>query len=165
LFLQVITMRRKMAGASAAGLSRFLTSVQRAAGLSGRVDVLVSDDRELRLLNRTYRGKDRATDVLSFPAGDTPQRGMAGDIAISAEQAAHSARRFGHSVNEELKILILHGVLHLAGYDHESDSGRMARKEARLRRQFHLPLALTQRTGAAVPAVPRRRESARRGRS
>jgi probable rRNA maturation factor len=153
-------MRRKMAEASAAGLSRFLTSVQRAAGLSGRVDVLVSNDRELRVLNRTYRGKDRATDVLSFPVADTLQRGMAGDIAISAEHAARSARRLGHSVNQELKILILHGVLHLAGYDHESDGGRMARKEARLRRQFHLPLALTQRAAASAP---RRRASARRG--
>src|SRR5207248_659136 len=136
----------------------FLTSVQRAAGLCGRVDVLVSNDRELRLLNRRYRGKDRATDVLSFPAAHSVQGGTAGDIAISAEHAARSARRFGHSVNQELKILILHGVLHLAGYDHESDSGRMARKEARLRRQFQLPLALTQRAGAAASATPRRRE-------
>ena len=153
-FLQVLTMRRKMAGTSAARLSRFLTGVQRAAGLAGQVDVLVCDDRELRALNRRYRGKDRATDVLSFPAQGRLQGEMAGDIAISADHAARNARRLGHSLGEELKILILHGLLHLAGYDHESDDGRMARREASLRRQFQLPLALTQRS--PHPASPGR---------
>jgi probable rRNA maturation factor len=164
-FLPVLTMRRKMAGTSAARLSRFLTGVQRAAGLSGQVDVLVSDDRELRGLNRRYRSQDRATDVLSFPAPARLQGRMAGDIAISADYAARNARRLGHSLGEELKVLILHGVLHLAGYDHESDDGRMARVEASLRRQFQLPPALIQRTpGRRSPERGRKRRQEPAGR-
>jgi probable rRNA maturation factor len=92
-------------------------------------------------LNRRFRRKDRATDVLSF-AG---QNGAAGDIAISAETAARNARRLGHSTAAELKVLILHGALHLAGYDHEHDRGQMARREQRLRRQFRLPTGLIER--------------------
>jgi probable rRNA maturation factor len=130
-------------GVSARALGQFVARAQRAAGVRGEVDVLVTSSVELRRLNRRFRGKNAATDVLSFPSAD----GKAGDIAVSAEIAASNARRLGHSPGDELKILILHGLLHLAGCDHETDGGAMARKEARLRRALGLPVALIERTG------------------
>jgi len=161
----VIILKRKLAGTSSASLGRFLARAQRAAGLRGEVNVLVSSNREIRELNRRYRGKDKATDVLSFPADGGAGKEFAGDIAISVEIAARSARRFGHATAEEVKVLLLHGILHLAGYDHERDNGSMARMEQRLRAQLALPTALIARTGDddARPAqlrpsyVPRRK--------
>jgi len=100
----------------------------------------------MRRLNRRFRGENTATDVLSFPSADGA--GSAGDVAISAEIAARNARHLGHSAADELKILVLHGMLHLAGYDHETDKGEMARKEAHLRRALGLPTALTERASA-----------------
>ncbi|HSA92704.1 MAG TPA: rRNA maturation RNase YbeY [Terriglobales bacterium] len=137
----MVILRQSVRGVSASALQRFAGRARRAAGLSGRMDVLITTDRDLRALNRRFRRKDRATDVLSF-AG---QNGAAGDIAISAETAARNARRLGHSTAAELKVLILHGALHLAGYDHERDRGQMARREQRLRRQFRLPTGLIER--------------------
>ena|SRR5215475_5336600 len=102
---------------------------------------LVSTDRELRALNRRFRGRDYAADVLSFPAAN----GGPGEIAISFDRAAAQAAEFGHPLEDELRILMLHGMLHLRGMDHETDSGEMARAEARWRRQLKLPLALTER--------------------
>lgn len=99
----------------------------RAAGVA----VCLVSDAEIARLNRTYRGKGGATDVLSFPAD-----GTGGDIAISPAAARRNARSLGHSVPEELRVLILHGVLHLAGYDHETDQGEMERRELRLRRRL-----------------------------
>jgi probable rRNA maturation factor len=108
----------------------------------GRAAVcLVSTDPELRALNRRFRGRDYAADVLSFPAAN----GGSGEIAISFDRAAAQAAEFGHSLEDELRILMLHGMLHLRGMDHETDSGEMARAEARWRRQLKLPLALTER--------------------
>lgn len=137
----MVIVRQSVRGVSASALQRFAGRARRAAGLSGRMDVLITTDSDLRALNRRFRRKDRATDVLSF-AG---QNGAAGDIAISAETAARNARRLGHSTVAELKVLILHGALHLAGYDHERDRGQMARREQRLRRQFRLPSGLIER--------------------
>jgi len=99
---------------------------------------LVSDSR-IAALNGRYRGKRRPTDVLSFPlrngsAGD----GYLGEVVISAQTAQRNARRYGHSAEEELKLLILHGVLHLLGYDHETDRGQMSRREHQLRRRLGL---------------------------
>lgn len=113
---------------------------------------LVSDDAELRRLNRRFLGKDRPADVLSFPAprgwpGQEPGPRPLGEIAISADRAARQARRFGHSLEEEIAILMLHGLLHLKGMDHSSDGGRMARAEARWRRRLGLPAGLTERSG------------------
>jgi len=141
----VIILRKKLAGVSRTTLARFLGRAQRAAGLRGEVNVLVTSSREIRELNRRYRGKDRATDVLSFPTDGGAGKGFAGDIAIAADVAARAGQQFGHAPAEEIKVLLLHGVLHLAGYDHERDNGRMARKEERLRAQFRLPLSLTER--------------------
>src|SRR4030081_1388895 len=84
---------------------------------------LISDDRELRRLNRQFLGADYATDVLSFPLNDN---GLLGELAISAERAAAQAREFGHSRLDEIRILMLHGVLHLVGMDHQTDRGAMA---------------------------------------
>ncbi len=146
----MVILRHPIAGVSQAVLERFAGRARRAAGLRGQVNVLVTGDAELRRLNRQFRHKDKPTDVLSFPGLD-PR--FAGDIAISAATASRNARRLGHSTAEELKVLLLHGLLHLAGYDHEHDNGQMARKEQRLRRELRLPASLTERNGAgASPA-------------
>lgn len=141
----MIILKKKLAGASQTALARFLARAQRAAGLRGEVNVLVTSSGEIRDLNRRYRGKDQVTDVLSFPTAGEVRRGFAGDIAICAEVAGRSARQFGHTPADEVKVLLLHGVLHLAGYDHERDNGRMARTEEQLRAQLGLPVTLIRR--------------------
>lgn len=129
-------IRKAVRGISAAALERFTVRARRAAGVRGEVDVLIASSSVIRRLNRRFLGKDRPTDVLSFPSAQA--NGFAGDIAIAADVGARNARRFGHPCGEELKILILHGMLHLAGYDHENDRGEMARKEERLRSELRL---------------------------
>jgi probable rRNA maturation factor len=109
----------------------------------GRFCCLVTSDAALQRLNRGFRGKDTPTDVLSFPC-PTPD-GALGDIAISAHRAAEQAREFGHPVETEICILMLHGLLHLMGYDHETDRGRMRRAETRWRRALGLPAGLVER--------------------
>jgi len=111
--------------------------------LRDAVNVLVTSSAELQSLNRRFRGADKATDVLSFPSPSA--RRVAGDIAISADIARENASRLGHSVVDEVKILVLHGILHLAGFDHERDNGEMARKESRLRQQLKLEAGLIER--------------------
>jgi len=152
----MVIVHSKVRGVSARALGQFATRAQCAAGVRGEVDVLITSSAHVRRLNRRFCGKDKATDVLSFPVAE----GTAGDIAISAEVGVRNARRLGHSPADELKILILHGLLHLAGFDHETDGGAMARKEARLRRALGLPAALIERTatdGALLSAGKRRR--------
>ena len=129
---------------NSAALEKFAARAARSSGLKGDPDVLITGDAEIRRLNRQFRRKDKVTDVLSFPS----MNGSAGDIAISAATAARNARALGHSTGDELKVLLLHGMLHLAGYDHETDNGNMARKESRLRRCLGLPASLTERAGA-----------------
>jgi probable rRNA maturation factor len=125
---------------SAAQLQRFARRAQKLAEVQGEVDILIATNKRLRDLNRRFRRKNKPTDVLSFP------RSSGGDIAISAQIALDNAQHYGHSLVSELKILVLHGMLHLAGYDHESDNGRMARVESRLRSQLKLPASLIDRT-------------------
>lgn len=130
-------------------LNAFLKKASEAAGLKGDVSVMLTGDEELRRLNREFRGKNRPTDVLSFPAPD-PLKGhqpVAGDLAVSVETAVRQAAEFGHPLETELQILLLHGLLHLGGYDHEADEGQMARKEAVLRKQFGLEWGLIERSG------------------
>ena len=105
---------------------------------------LITADAEIRQLNKQFRRKDAATDVLSFPA--LAPREFVGDIAISIDRARAQAAEHGHSLANELRILILHGALHLRGMDHESDQGQMERAEARWRKRFELPLSLLERT-------------------
>jgi probable rRNA maturation factor len=159
----VVILQKKVAGLSEAALARFVTRARRGAGLPGLVNVLVTSSVAVRTLNRRFRRKDKSTDVLSFPA-ESPSKAqqtrpnLAGDVAISADIAAQNAARLGHSPAVEIKILALHGILHLAGFDHERDNGEMARKEARLRATFRLPSALIERTHASPrPASPKRR--------
>jgi len=140
-----IILKRRVAGLSQRSLADFLTVACRAAKLQGTASVLLTGNREIRSLNRRFRGKDKATDVLSFPAPEFVN-GFAGDIAISLDEAARNAKEHGHSLNEEVRILVLHGLLHLAGYDHESDGGEMAEREQRLRSRLALPAALIERS-------------------
>ena len=106
----------------------------------GRADssltVALVRDRRIKELNRDFRGKDRATDVLSFPAGDGFEADYLGDVVISTDTAARQAKDAGHSLDRELSELVIHGVLHLCGYDHETDRGEMNRLELKLRRKL-----------------------------
>ena len=164
------------------GLARWLARVAPVRP-HGDVAIALVTDAHIRKLNRTYRGKDYATDVLSFPAEDTPEsvasgfsrkatssrkaaetdpgfpgprpadRGPRfwGDLVIATGVARRQARAAGHPYRTELRVLALHGFLHLLGYDHDApdDRGRMARAEARLRRRGGLPAGLIGRAKAA----------------
>ena len=127
--------------ASTRGLGPWLTRIAPAAS-RGDVTIALVSDRRIRALNRQFRGKDYATDVLSFPSGE---RGFLGDIVIAAGVARRQARQAGHTLQTELRVLALHGLLHLLGYDHDSDDGKMARVEARLRKKAGLKEGLIER--------------------
>jgi probable rRNA maturation factor len=126
-------------------LNRFITRARRAAALKSLVNVLITSSAEMKSLNRRFRGKDKPTDVLSFPAEPDAQKQFAGEIAISADMASQNARALGHSPAAEVKILVLHGILHLRGFDHECDNGQMARREKQLRAKLRLPQGLIER--------------------
>jgi probable rRNA maturation factor len=147
----LVIVRKRVAGLSEIALARFVTRASRAARLHGAVNVLLTSNPELRALNIRFRGKDSPTDVLSFPPVFGLMNAFAGDVAISAEMAAQNARLLGHSPAEEVKILALHGMLHLAGYDHERDHGEMARTEERLRKSLRLPAGLIDRNRHPKP--------------
>lgn len=147
--LRMILNRQRAVGVSPAQLSRFLARVQRTLRLTkDSVAVCLIEDREIARLNQKYRRKRGSTDVLSFPVNGnrkpgrngkgTSRAAFLGDIAISPAVARRNARDGGRPTSEELRILILHGVLHLLGYDHETDNGQMERYEARLRRKLGL---------------------------
>lgn len=131
-------------------LARFLTQAQTLVRLKGQVTVLLTTDAAIRKLNRKFRGKNKATDVLSFPAEGIGTEQLAGDLAISVPTALEQARGQGNTLAIEIKVLILHGILHLAGYDHESDEGRMARREHALRSKLGLPQGLIERAGESA---------------
>jgi probable rRNA maturation factor len=141
---------KKLPAASALGkrdLNRFLVKATEALGLAGDFSVLLTGDEQLRAMNLQFRGVDKPTDVLSFTAlPEAANCGQGGDLAISLETAAIQAAEHGHSLQMEVKILILHGLLHLAGYDHERDRGQMRRRESLLRKQFDLPAGLVERS-------------------
>src|SRR5277367_4365602 len=130
---------------SRSGLTSFLNRARAAVGLPGEVEVLISDDTTLRRLNRSFRGKNKPTDVLSFPTPAEIADHHAGDLAISLETAARQAATYGHSLQDEVRILLLHGLLHLSGEDHETDNGEMAKRESSLRRELKLPNNLIDR--------------------
>lgn len=118
--------------------------------MRGEVAVRLVDDATIRRLNRQFRHYDHPTDVLSFAADPRrlipgPSAG-AGDLAVSLDTAARQARQLGHSLDLELRVLLLHGLLHLAGMDHEADGGEMRRQELLLRRRFRLPAGLIERS-------------------
>jgi probable rRNA maturation factor len=154
---------KKLPAASALGkrdLNRFLVKATEALGLAGDFSVLLTGDEQLRAMNLQFRGLDKPTDVLSFPAlPEAANCGQGGDLAISLETAAIQAADHGHTLQMEVKVLILHGLLHLAGYDHERDQGQMRRRESLLRKQFALPAGLVERTLNDRLPVSRRRVS------
>jgi len=127
----VLLNRQRRQRISPARLRRVLSGAAEALRVSGEVSLVLAGDRLLRRLNRDYRGKDRPTDVLSFP-GDGGEAGL-GDVVISVETAGRNARRLGRSLQQELDVLALHGLLHVLGHDHETDDGTMDRLERRLR--------------------------------
>ncbi len=117
--------------------------------LTGRtIELIVCDDETIRELNREHRGIDRATDVLSFPYEEAPMMPL-GSIVISADFVRKGAKEHGHGEADELTLLFLHGLLHLLGYDHETDTGQMRRKEKELIERFGLPQSLIVRTEEA----------------
>ena len=140
---ELVLFRRAPAGLPRRELREFAGSLRDLVADRREFHCLITDDRELRRLNRQFRGADYATDVLSFPAND--DAGWLGEIAISAGRAAEQAREFGHSPADEIRVLMLHGVLHLLGMDHEKDRGRMARVEAKWRSRLRLPTGLIAR--------------------
>lgn len=147
------------------GLARWLARVAPRTA-TGEVGIALVADARMRVLNRSYRRKDYATDVLSFPAGLSSHELASeraalplGDLVIATGVAARQARDAGHSVQTELRILALHGLLHLLGYDHDdpADQGRMARAEARLLRKGGVKHGLIQRAAGARPRAARAR--------
>ena len=155
--------------ASAPGLASWLKRVAPAAA-RGEVVIALVSDRRIQSLNRQFRGKDAPTDVLSFPAHPAPQKQRShpehlahpaplGDLVIATGVARKQARAAGHPYSQELKVLALHGLLHLIGYDHHdpADRGRMARLERRLRAKGGLPAGLIERAGSRATARRRKR--------
>jgi probable rRNA maturation factor len=133
-------------GTEADALARWLRRV--APGRArGHVTVALVADQRIQELNRDFRGYDKTTDVLSFPANEP---GLLGDVVIARGVARRQARQAGHDLPTELRVLALHGLLHLLGYDHEHDGGRMARLEARLRRTGGLREGLIERAGPGM---------------
>jgi probable rRNA maturation factor len=151
-----VTFRRVSNEVRPRALLNFARTLEREVSKGRAFDCLITGDAELRRLNREFRGKDEATDVLSFPLqvgqASRPVRtgreacptGL-GDLAISLARARAQAREFGHTTEQEIRILMLHGVLHLLGMDHENDRGRMARAEKRWRERLALPNGLIER--------------------
>ena len=125
-------------------IADFLAKLSENEAPGREIAVLVASDQFVRQANTRFRGKNSSTDVLSFPDGED---GRLGDILISAARAERQAREYGHTVEDEVKTLILHGFLHLSGYDHEADSGEMRAKERRMRRKYGLSAGLIERSG------------------
>jgi len=125
-------------------LRQFVKTLTETVADGGTFICLVTNDAELRRLNSTFLGKDYPTDVLSFPSMAGARE--LGEIAISHQRAAEQAASFGHAIETEIQILMLHGVLHLLGHDHEKDRGAMRRLEKKLREQLGLPPSLIERS-------------------
>jgi probable rRNA maturation factor len=149
-----VLFRRPAADVRPRALLNYARKLQTEIAKGRAFECLITGDAELRTLNLEFRGKDEPTDVLSFPSGGTAARPAAaqatrpvplGSLAISIARARAQARAHGHSTETEIRILILHGLLHLLGYDHETDSGRMARAEKRWRSVLALPNGLIER--------------------
>jgi len=139
--------------ARAPGLARWLAATAPARA-RGTITIMLTGDAAMRRLNREWRGVDHATDVLSFPADDDAPRVRGqvrhlGDIVIATGVARKQAASARHAYATELKVLALHGLLHLLGYDHETDQGQMRRVELRLRRKGGLVAGLIERESRA----------------
>ena len=132
-------------GLSRRGLREFVKQLQEEIAGGRAFCCLVTNDEELRRLNKQFRKKDYATDVLSFPSGSKGNGALLGELAVSWDRAKVQASEYGHAAEDEVRILVLHGVLHLTGMDHEKDHGQMARSEVRWRRRLNLPAGLIER--------------------
>jgi probable rRNA maturation factor len=147
----LITYRRPPATLDRTVLESFAEILRARVARGNLFHCRITNDAELQSLNRTFRRKDHATDVLSFPGGEERRADRKsappylGDIAISLQRARAQARQWGHSIEDEIRILMLHGILHLKGMDHDGDSGQMARTETRWRRKLGLPAGLIER--------------------
>jgi probable rRNA maturation factor len=145
----IVLFRRVPANVRPVALERFARLLRDDVADGRPFECLITNDRELHKLNLDFRGKDAATDVLSFPSSGTSDtaspKPILGSLAISWQRAAAQAREYGHSLESELRILMLHGLLHLLGMDHETDRGRMARMESRWRLRLRLPDGLIER--------------------
>jgi probable rRNA maturation factor len=138
-----VTFRRTPPDFRRRTVERFARRLQEEVAKGQPFDCLITGDADLRRMNREFRGLDYPTDVLSFPAAVPASR--LGDLAISLGRARAQAREFGHDVEHEIEILMLHGVLHLLGFDHETDAGQMARAEKRWRARLGLATGLIER--------------------
>lgn len=140
----MILNRQRRVRVSVRSLARFLSRVRKAVNVpADSITLCFVTDNQIKRWNSAYRKKNKATDVLSFPfeganGNSSRKPSYRGDIAIAPAVARRNAKRFHRTLDQELRILILHGVLHLMGYDHETDNGEMERIEARLRRQLEI---------------------------
>jgi len=139
----LLLFRRAPIALNRAGLRTFARRLRDQVAGGRSFCCLISDDRELSRLNAQFLGKNCPTDVLSFPEREPAH--FLGELAISRQRAAEQARRYGHSLEKEIQILMLHGLLHLLGMDHERDRGRMARAESQWRERLGLPAGLIER--------------------
>lgn len=138
-----VLFRRVSRGLSRRSVRELAARLEREVAGGGRFCCLFTDDRELRRLNRQFLGRDYPTDVLAFPSPDSDR--FLGEMAVSLQRAAEQASQRGHGLEEEAGILMLHGLLHLLGMNHEGDRGRMARAELRWRKKLGLPSSLIER--------------------
>jgi probable rRNA maturation factor len=143
--LATVTVRRPFRDIRPRALCLYARNLQRRIARGRAFDCIITGDPEMRRLNREFRGQDHATDVLSFPAAPGFDAPYLGDLAISIQRARAQARRFGHEAEEEVRILMLHGLLHLMGMDHENGDGRMDRAERRWRLRLGLSCGLIER--------------------
>jgi probable rRNA maturation factor len=157
----LIIARRKLSTSLQRSLQTFAARAQKATALQGEVAILLTDNAEIQQLNRDFRGKNKPTDVLSFPSDG---EGIAGDIAISLDIAEQNGDALGHGTLTELQVLVLHGMLHLAGHDHETDNGEMATLEQKLREKLGLEHGLIERTHEkGLAKSSRRPQASKRG--
>jgi probable rRNA maturation factor len=133
--IEVVNRQRTRKISTSPWISRTTKMLDAIGKSESSVTIAFVSDSKIRTLNKTFRGIDKPTDVLSFPAGETNELG---DIAISVETAARQAKENGLTLTGEIAQLILHGLLHLSGYDHETDNGEMNREELRLRKKLGL---------------------------
>ena len=142
----LVLFRRVPSGLNRRAIEAFARELSNRVAGGQQFHCLITEDARLQQLNRRFLGKNYPTDVLSFPAG--PGADGLGELAISAQRAREQAGEFGHTLEEEIRILMLHGVLHLTGMDHERDRGAMMRAERAWRKKFGLPAGLIERVSA-----------------
>jgi probable rRNA maturation factor len=144
VLFRALPLKLKLSLADKRSLKVFATNLAAQVAPGRWFTCLITNDRALADLNRAFLGNDYPTDVLSFPSGQPGSE--LGEVAISIERAAAQCQEFGHSLLDELRILMLHGLLHVTGMDHECDGGAMARAERLWQGVFHLPAALISRS-------------------